>query len=172
MNSDPLLRLLPAFGTLLIQRRVERNWTVEALADAIQSSVCEVSSMQRGEYGPTLPEFFRIARVIGEEPVMLLIDLIAAWRGDDADRSLYPSRPSSFERLYRLGYHYKIGDFREQERTYGSVAEATYNAERLNKQRHARGVKLLDTVTTYVRIASAGLAWEPEADAGSGETQW
>jgi transcriptional regulator with XRE-family HTH domain len=108
MSADPLLRFLPAFGSLLIQRRVERNWTVEELAVALQSSVAEVKSMERGEYGPTLPEFFRIASALGEEPVILLIDLIAAWRADPTDYVLYKSRASDFSRLYRLGYYHDL----------------------------------------------------------------
>lgn len=59
---------------------------------------------------------------------------------------------------------------REQERSYGSVAEATHNADTLNKQRHERGAKLLDTVTTYVRMEFIRFKWEPEANSDSGET--
>ena len=148
-----------------------RSWfhAYEALAAAAGLSANEIASLECGDYGPTLKDFFRIANALGEEPAILFIDVVATWRGDDADRLLYPSRPSSFERLYRLGYHHRIGDFREQERTYGSVAEATHNADRLNKQRHERGVKLLDTVTTYVRMESA-LLRVPEANSESGQT--
>jgi hypothetical protein len=164
MNVDPLGRLLPAFGALLIRHRVEREWTVEVLASAIQLSVAEVKSMERGEYGPTLPEFFRIASVLGEQPAILLTDVIAAWRGDDADYWLYKGRPSDFVRLYRLGYRHKAGDFREQPRAYDSEAEATYVAARLNSQRHARGVvALLDTLCTYIRMDYFRLDWKSES---------
>ena len=169
MSTDPITRLPAAFGDVLVRRRNERKRTVDALAAAAGLSANEIASLECGDYGPTLQDFFRIANALGEEPAILFIDVVATWRGDDADRLLYPSRPSSFERLYRLGYHHRIGDFREQERTYGSVAEATHNADRLNKQRHERGVKLLDTVTTYVRMESAPLR-VPEANSESGQT--
>ena len=160
-TDDPITRLPAAFGDVLVRRRNERKRTVEALAAATGLSAVEIASLERGAYGPTLKDFFRIASALGEEPAILFIDVMAAWRGDDADRSLYPSRPSGFERLYRLGYHHKIGDFREQERTYGSVAEATHTADRLNKQRHERGVRLLDTVTTYIRMEYVKFSWRP-----------
>ena len=171
MSIDPVERLPAALGVVLVRRRDERKRTVKALAVATGLSAAEIASLERGDYGPTLKDFFRIASALGDEPAILFIDLVAAWRGDDADRSLYPSRPSSFERLYRLGYHHKIGDFREQERTYGSIAEATHAAGRLNKQRHERGVKLLDIVTTYVRMEWTSLTCKPEANADSGETR-
>jgi len=165
MSDDPLLRLLPAFGTLLIQRRVERNWTVEALADALHSSVGEVNSMQRGEYGPTLPEFFRIARVFGEEPVMMFIDLIAAWRADPTDYVLYKSRASDFSRLYRLGHYHDPGDFREHRATYDSIDNAASNARRLNSGRQKKSLKPFNTVCIYVRMGSVAFDPSPESDA-------
>ena len=154
MNDDPLQRLLPAFGTLLIQHRVERNWTVEALAAAIQLSDAEAKSMERGEYGPTLPEFFRIARAFGEEPIILLVDLITAWRTDPTDYRLYKSRGSDLAKLYRLGYHHDPGDFRELPRTYGLLDQATGAATALNATRRSKRLPLLDTVSVYVRLAN------------------
>jgi transcriptional regulator with XRE-family HTH domain len=162
MGIESMERLYKAFGNLLVSRRRERKWTAYALATAAGMSESEVVGLELGEYGPTLKDLFRIAWALREEPTILLIDVVAEWRGDDADRSLYPSRPSNFERLYRLGYHHKIGDFREQEKTYGSVAEATHAAVRLNEQRHVRGVKLLDTVTTYIRMDYLRLDWKPD----------
>ena len=162
MSTDPVTRLPAAFGDVLVRRRNERKKTVEALAAATGLSVTEIASLECGDYGPTLKDFFRIAKALGEDPAILFIDVIAVWRGDEADRSLYPSRPSNFERLYRLGFHQKIGDFREKEKTYGSVAEATHAAVRLNEQRHVRGVKLLDTVTTYIRMDYLRFDWKPD----------
>ena len=164
MRNDPLLRLLPAFGTLLIQRRVERNWTVETLADALHSSVGEVNSMQRGEYGPTLPEFFRIARVFGEEPVMMLIDLITTWRADPADYVLYKSRASDFSRLYRLGFYHDPGDFKEHTATYDSIDDAAYMARRLNTGRQKKLLKPFNTVCIYVRMGSVTFDPNPAPD--------
>ena len=81
-----------------------------------------------------------------------MTDVIASWRDDDADYWLHKGRPSDFVRLYRLGYRHKAGDFREQPRTYDSEAEAIHVASRLNEQRRSRGVRLLDTLCTYVRL--------------------
>ena len=162
MNDDPLLRLLPAFGTLLIQHRVERNWTVEALAAAIQLSDAEVNSMERGEYGPTLPEFFRIARALGEEPVILLIDVITAWRSDPTDYRLYKSRVSDLAKLYRLGYHHDPGDFRELPRTYGLPGQATAAAKALNLTRRSKRLPPLDTMLIYVRLAHLAVPSDSE----------
>ncbi|HEY6925164.1 MAG TPA: helix-turn-helix transcriptional regulator [Steroidobacteraceae bacterium] len=65
--------------------RSEHNLTVMAFAAAIESSIPEVKSMESGECGPTLPAFFRIARALGQEPVILLVDVIAEWRANPAD---------------------------------------------------------------------------------------
>lgn len=162
MSDDPLLRLLPAFGTLLIQHRVKRNWTVETLAASIQLSDVEVKRMERGEYGPTLPEFFRIARALGEEPVILLIDLITAWRTDPTDYRLYKSRASDLDKLYRLGYYHDPGDFRELPRTYGLLGQATAAAKELNRTRRSKRLPLLDTVLIYVRLANVAGQFDSE----------
>ena len=159
MSADPLLRLAPAFGDVLVRRRSERHWTGEALATATGLSAMEIASMERGSYGPTLLDLFRIARALDEQPVMLLIDVIAAWRADPTD-TLHNSRHSDFARLFRLGYHHKPGDFRELPTVYYSVAESTHAAGKLNAQRHTRGVALLDTVCVYVRLESLSLRSE------------
>jgi transcriptional regulator with XRE-family HTH domain len=162
MSADPLLRLLPAFGTLLIQHRVERKWTVEEFAAAIQLPVAEVTSMERGEYGPTLPEFFRIARGLGEEPVILLVDVIAAWRADPTDYRLYKSRASDLAKLYRLGYHHDPGDFRELPRTYSLIGQANGAANALNATRRSKRLPLLDMVLIYVRLAHVAVRADAE----------
>ena len=151
MSTDPLLRLASAFGDVLVRRRSERHWTGEALATAAGLSAMEIANMERGSYGPTLLEFFRIARALDEQPAMLLIDVITAWRADPID-TLHSARPSDFARLFRLGYHHKPGDFRELPTAYYSAAESTHAAGKLNAQRNARGVALLDTVCIYVRL--------------------
>lgn len=151
MSTDPLLRLLPAFGDVLVRYRDQRKWTVDALASAAGLCVAEVKGLERGDYGPTLKDVFRLASALGEEPLLFLVDVVAAWRTDPTD-TLHQSRPSDFPRLFRLGYHHKPGDFRELPTDYYSVAEATHAAGKLNAQRHTRGVALLDTVTIYVRL--------------------
>jgi len=55
-------------------------------------------------------------------------------------------------RLFRLGYHHKPGDFRELGTSYYSVPEAAHAAGKLNGERHARRVALLDTICVYVRL--------------------
>jgi len=156
MSTDPLLRLLPAFGDVLVRHRIERHMTADGLASAAGLSVAEIKGLERGEYGPTLKEVFRLASALGEGPLMLLVDVVAAWRSDPTDTGQY-SRPSDFARLFRLGYHHKPGDFRELPATYYSVPESTHAAAILNAQRHTRGVALLDTVCIYVRLDSVGL---------------
>jgi transcriptional regulator with XRE-family HTH domain len=151
MNADPLLRLVPVFGDVLLRCRTKRNWTLDVLADASGLSRTEIRGMEAGDYGPSLMEFFRIAEALGEQPVMLLVDVVSAWRADPTD-TLYNFRPSDFARLFRLGYHHKPGDFRELPTAYYSVAESTHAAAKLNAQRHTRGVALLDTVCIYVRL--------------------
>ncbi len=151
MSADPLLRLVPAFGAVLVRARSKRYWTPEVLAEASGLSPREIRSMEAGDYGPSLLEFFRIAEALGEQPAMLLIDVVSAWRADPTD-TLHASRPSDFARLFRLGYHHKPGDFRELPSAYYSVAESTHAARRLNAQRHTRGVPLLDTICIYVQL--------------------
>lgn len=156
MSADPLSRLLPAFGDVLVRHRVKRNSTVAAFAAAAGLSAMEIRSMEDGSYGPTLPEFFRIARALAMEPCMLLVEVVAAWRADPAE-TLSPSRPGDFSHLFRLGYHHQPRDFRELPSVYYSVPEATHAAGKLNAQRHTRGVALLDTVCIYVRLDSVSL---------------
>jgi transcriptional regulator with XRE-family HTH domain len=157
MSTDPLLRLLPAFGTVLTQHRVERKWNVEEFAAATRLPVAEVTKMERGENGPTLPEFFRIARGLGEEPVILLVNVITAWRADPTDYRLYKSRASDLGKLYRLGYHHDPGDFRELPRTYGLIGQANSAANALNFTRRSKRRPPLDTVLIYVRLANVAV---------------
>ncbi len=162
MSTDPLFRLLPAFGTVLTRHRIEQKRTAEEFAAAIQLPAAEVTRMERGENGPTLPEFFRIARGLGEEPVILLVNVITAWRADPTDYRLYKSRASDLGKLYRLGYHHDPGDFRELPRTYGLIAQANSAANALNSTRRPKRKPLLDTVLIYVRLAN--VAVRPDAE--------
>jgi transcriptional regulator with XRE-family HTH domain len=156
MSADPLARLLTAFGDVLVRHRNQRQWTVDALASATGLCVAEVKGLERGDYGPTLKDVFRLASAFGEEPIVLLIDVVSAWRADQTD-ILHQSRPCDFARLFRLAYHHRPGDFRELPTAYYSVAESTQAAAKLNAQRHTRGVALLDTVCIYVRLDSVSL---------------
>ena len=156
MITDPLMKLIPAFGAVLVRHRNERHLTVEALATAAGLYAAEVKGLERGDYGPKLKDVFRLARALGEEPLTFLVDVVAACRADPTD-TLQQSRPSDFARLFRLGYHHKPGDFRELPTAYYSVAEATHAAAKLNAQRHKRRVALLDTACVYVRLDSVTL---------------
>jgi transcriptional regulator with XRE-family HTH domain len=164
MSADPFeTRLHEAFGRVLVRRRIERNMTPEGLAvkaDLVDTKA--VSMFERGDAPPTLTEFFKIAAALGEQPGFLLVDVVAQWRGDGID-PFHKTRPSDFEKLFRLGYYHKIGDFREQDKAYPSMAEATGMAERLNQQRHERRVALLDTVCIYVRMGYVHFKWEPDS---------
>jgi transcriptional regulator with XRE-family HTH domain len=160
--DDPMSRFLPAFGSLLSRLRFERNWTVEQFAASIQLSCAEVKSIECGEYGPTLPEFLRIASVLGEEPIILLTDVIALWRGDSID-PLYKSRASDFNRLYRLGYYHDPGDFREHTSTYESIDDAAYAGRKLNPVRKTKSLKPFNTVCIYVRIGYVSFDWTADA---------
>jgi DNA-binding XRE family transcriptional regulator len=160
MSAEPLLRLLPAFGDVLVRHRRERKWTVEALAIAAGLSTPEIASLEDGSYGPNLLEFFRIARAFHQETTLFLVDVIEAWRADPTENP-HTTRPSGFTRLFCLGYRHKRGDFREVPTLYYSVAEATHAAGILNAQRHARGVALVDTVCIYVRVDYVSLKESP-----------
>lgn len=151
MSADPLERLLPAFGDVLIRHREQRQLTADALASAAGLCVAEVKGLERGDHGPTLKDIFRLAGALGAEPLMFLVDVIAAWRADPTD-TLHHSRMSDFARLYRLGYHHTSGQFLELSGSYYFVAEAIQAAVKFNAQRRTRGVALLDTVCVYVRL--------------------
>ena len=163
--TDPINRLPVAVGNLLTRQRVKRKLTVEALATATGVSVADLTRIECGSREPTLREFSRIAQALGQKPVFYFLDAVAEWRGDHEREVLYKSRPSDFVRLYRLGYHHKIGDLREQPRAYDSMADATHAAAMLNAQRHTRGVALLDTVLIYVRLDSVFLRAEDNGGA-------
>ena len=70
-------------------------------------------------------------------------------------------RERRISRLYRLGY-YERPDFREQQRAFSTLDEATAAAATLNAARHSKGLKNFDTVSIYIRMGHASFAWEPE----------
>ena len=155
--SVPIERLPVAFGKTLRELRIDRKLSQEAVAKAAALSPGAVGAMELGEREPTLTEFICIADAVRTPPAILLMHVIGVWRRDPSDAGLYKSRASDTAWLYRLGYEHQPGDFRERERPYYSVAEATHAAGTLNAQRHTRGVALLDTVCVYVRIDSLSL---------------
>jgi hypothetical protein len=114
---------------------------------------------------PTLEDFFRIAGVLGESPVILLAEVIAAWRAEPADYGLYKSQPSDLTRLYRLGYFHDPGDFRELPRVYGQMDQATGAVRSLNTSRRAKSLPTLNTICIYVRVGS--VAFRPDEEGQS-----
>jgi len=161
MSADPIERLPIAFGRVLARRRGAKPGTTLALAESVGLTEDEVIETEQGQREPSLTEFFRIARALGDPPTILLIDVITAWL--DAD-PLHATRAADFVRLFRLGYHHRPGDFRELGASYYSMPEAAHAAGKLNGQRHARGVALLDTICVYVRLDYMSL----RSDSGQG----
>jgi transcriptional regulator with XRE-family HTH domain len=161
MSADPIERLPIAFGRVLARRRGAKPGAALAVAGFVGLTEDEVTATECGRREPALTEFFRIARALGEPPTILLIDVITAWL--DAD-TVHATRAADFVRLYRLGYHHKPGDFRELGASYYSVPEAAHAAGKLNGQRHARGVALIDTICVYVRLDYVSL----QSDSGQG----
>jgi transcriptional regulator with XRE-family HTH domain len=160
MSDDPIMRVPDAFGKAFRRLLVEQRASIETIAKSSGLPKERLMELELGKVEPSLMEFFWIARAFRTEPVYLFLELISAWRGDNLD-PLYKTRPSDFARLYRLGYYHKVGDFREQERTYGSEAQALHTARKLNEQRQQRHVRLLDTLTTYVRLGSLRFQADP-----------
>ena len=164
MNADPITRLPMAFGNVLERLRRERGWDAEALANAANLSPREVQGMEGGTHIPTLLGFFRLAIALGESPVILLAEVVSAWRADPSDHGLYKSRPSDLARLYRLGYFHDPGDFRELPQVYESQDHATADARKLKVLRGNLKVAPPDAVTIYVRVGYVGVDPRPEAE--------
>jgi transcriptional regulator with XRE-family HTH domain len=160
MNADPLDRLLAAFGEMIIRRRHEQKMAVEELAVATGLSKDEIENIERGWGATTIVDFFRIASALGEDPILLFVDLVAARRVNPTDLGLYKSRASDFARLYRLGYHHDVGDFRELPAIYGTESLAVTAAAGLNVRRKAKGQPRVDALLTYARLAWAPIRLE------------
>ena len=160
MSADPLLRLPSAVGNVLVRIRHVRNWSAEALANASGLSLLEIRSIEAGQQIPTLQGFFRIAAGLGESPLILLTEVISAWRMDPSEYGLYKARPSDFDRLYRLGYFLDLADFRELSRAYDSIDQAVKGA------RNIQGKQRVDLITTYIRVGYVHVDSTPEQSEG------
>jgi transcriptional regulator with XRE-family HTH domain len=158
MSNDPIQRLPCVLGKLIQQQRKKRNLTEEQFAKSTGLKLGDVINMEAGVVEPSITEFFRIARTMNEQPAILFVDLVAAWRDQDP---VFTSRASDFMRLYRLGYHHKPGDFREHDRAFNIMDEATRAADTLNQQRYVRGVQRFDTVCIYIRMGHISFSWKP-----------
>lgn len=138
--------------TIEVQLRLARGWMDH-----------DHSGLESGDFSPALEDFFRFASRIGQDPILMFIDLVAEWRREPtASMGLYKTRATDFARLYRLGYHEDIGDFRELPATYGAEYLALQDAETLNikraaRTRKARKQKPIDTLVTYVRVVSRAI---------------
>jgi transcriptional regulator with XRE-family HTH domain len=164
MSTDPVDRLPGVFGNLVQKSRVERKWTLEQFSNATGMHVTDLKSMEDGKREPTLTEFFKIASAMRSPPGILMIDLIADWRGDSTFDPIYKSRPSEFSRVYRLGYYHDPGDFREHASTYNTVDDATKAARELNPARQNRGAKLFNTVSIYIRMGYVPFDWRADRE--------
>jgi transcriptional regulator with XRE-family HTH domain len=158
MSNDPIQRLPGVLGKLIQEKRKKLNLTEEVFARVAGLGLGDVVNMEAGACEPSITEFFRIARAMNEQPAILFVDLVAAWRDKDP---VPQSRPSDFVRLYRLGYYHKVGDFREHERPFSIMDEATRAADTLNQQRYVRGVQRFDTVCIYIRMGHINFSWKP-----------
>ena len=119
--------------------------------------------MEAGECLPSLSDFMHLSAGLGEPPAILLAEIITDWRHDPTDIGLYKSRPSDLTRLYRLGYFYDAGDFRELTRTYELLDHATADARRVRVFRANRQESHIDTLTVYVRVGHIRVDTRPES---------
>jgi hypothetical protein len=165
MSTDPFVRFRDVFGDVVARKRRERTWTAEQLATACQRlSSEEIRNLEAGNYIPTLRDFFHHAVGLRESPVILLSEIINAWRTDPADYGLYKSRPSDMARLHRLGYFHDPGDFRELPRAYDSLDHATADARKINITRVSKGDVLVNFLTIYLRVGHIQVDPTPEEE--------
>jgi transcriptional regulator with XRE-family HTH domain len=159
MSGGSFNRIPVAFGEVLLRHRQNRKLSAQAVADASGLSIDSdvIIGLERGDFGPTLTDFFRLARALHIDPILLFVDLVTAWRTDPSDHGLVKSRPSDLMRLYRLGYSIDAGDFRELPTVYGTEELALHAATKLNVARVGRGHPRVDALLTYVRLAWAGI---------------
>ena len=155
MSAGSFNRLQAAFGEVLLRHRLERKLSAQVLADASGLSIDSdiIIGLERGDFGPTLTDFFRFALALRIDPVLMFVDLVTAWRTNPLDLGLVKSRPSDLMRLYRLGYWIDPGDFRELPTVYGTEELALHEAAGLNVTRVAKGQPRIDALLTYVRLA-------------------
>ena len=165
MSTDPFERFRQVFGDVLARKRRERNWTAEDLAEATRRLCAqEVRNIEAGNYMASFRDFFQLAAGLRESPVIFLSEVISAWRTDPADHGLYKSRPSDLARIYRLGYFYDPGDFRELPRTYELLDHATADARQINPARINQGKPPASVLTIYLRVGNIGIDTTPETE--------
>jgi hypothetical protein len=167
MSIDPFVRIPEVFGDVIARKRRERNLTAEELATTSRRiSSEEIRNLEAGNWIPTLRDFFYLAVGLQESPVILLSEVVSAWRTTDStDYGLYKSRPSDLTRLYRLGCFHDPGDFRELPRVYGQMDQATGAARSLNAPRRAKSLPPLNTICIYLRVGS--VAFRPDEEGES-----
>ena len=154
MSADPILRLPEAFGNLLSRwLREEGQLTYQSAATALGlPDKVAVIEMEGGKREPTLTQLFQLASTLRIQPALLFVDIIEQWRRDPTDLMRNTTRASDFARLYRLGYHFGPGDFRELAQAYGGMEQATSAARTLSTVRRKKGLLPLDTVLIYARL--------------------
>ena len=145
------------FGALLRQRRELLNLSREEVAKMLDEDEVYIKDIELGTSEPTLSQLFKITRLLRDEPWTLLMDLMTTWRTEPDDKVIIKTRVHDFNRIFRLGYHQDVWDFREHAVTYVTFDAAMSSAEMLNAVRKQKGKPLLDSVLTYVRVASSPL---------------
>ena len=124
----PWAGLADAFDSVILRRLAVQGRSYASLEDAVGFNVAQ---------GLSMDEFFRISNELGYLPVLMLIEVAQYHRFDDYT-SGHTSRRTDHASLFRLGYTHKVDDFRELERSYGSVGHALSTAQLLNEQRKRR----------------------------------
>lgn len=150
MTYDELPKL---FGELLKQRREAFNLSREQIAKELDEDEVYIKDMELGTVEPTLSQLFTIARMLRDEPWLILMDLVTTLRTESDDKVIIKTRVHDFNRIFRLGYHQGVWDFREHTATYGSFDDAMSASEMMNIDRKRKGKALLDSVLTYVRVS-------------------
>ena len=150
MTYDELPKL---FGELLKQRREAFNLSREQIAKELDEDEVYIKDMELGTVEPTLSQLFTIARMLRDEPWLILMDLVTTLRTESDDKVIIKTRVHDFNRLFRLGFHQDVWDFREHTATYYTFDEALSSADTLNADRKQKGKPLLDSVLTYIRVS-------------------
>ena len=157
MNPDRYTRLSLAFSEVLARHRRMRDWDVGRLAAVSGLSVQEIQLAEAGANSLSFADFLRLALGLEEPPVTFLAEIMNAWRSDANDLGLDKARVSDLVRLYRLGYFYDPGDFRELTQTYSVLDHATSDARRVRVFRSNNEEARVDVMTIYVRVGHVGI---------------
>jgi transcriptional regulator with XRE-family HTH domain len=85
---------LRGFSKVLAYHRLEKNLTIEMVADASELSASQLADWENTITEPDVTDFFHLASALGIDPTILFIDVVTEWRRDPTDIGLYKSRVS------------------------------------------------------------------------------